>query len=129
MDLELYTACGPSQIVARRLFGLPRDVIGHPRYALVMEGDGEGDVRILQRESSKSTTATVAIWRGLHAGEAMRMLVEALEAPDVLAALEHGQPFQVEGPALAPTTPRGAFGLALGRLHPQTRVWAAVLVF
>ena len=125
--MELYTACGPARTVARRLFELPREVVAHPRYALLLESERGAEIRIVCRESAQA--ATVKAWQSGPGESVSETLLAALDANDVEAALTGGRSFSIEGPALAPSTARGAFGLPLAGLRPHQRAWASVLVF
>jgi hypothetical protein len=133
---ELYGVCGPQRRTAQQLYALPTQVVARHLYLLLLQGADHGLVYVFRREGSDPSLATVMAASVHDLGELPRRLLGVLSdipaelAPEaVLSILQASYSLspKSDGPARAPVTPRGAFGLPLVELDEAGVVRACVV--
>lgn len=134
---------GPARRVARWLYSLPADVVAAQLYILLLQGVARSGVYVFRREPADPRTATVLAAEGDGLGDLPSALATVLaedrtgnggaaSVVDAALALLEGScssPPEPSAPALAPSTPRGAFGLPLVTLDERGAVTACVVSF
>jgi len=133
---------GPARRVARWLYSLPTDVVAAQLYILLLQGAARSGVYAFRREPGDPRTATVLAAEGEGLGDLPSTLATVLAeartgkgaasvADVALALLDRAcsSPSERPEPALAPSTPRGAFGLPLVTLDERGVVSACVVTF
>lgn len=131
---EVYAFSGARDRVARRLYGLPGDLVKRPVVILLVQAGERAEIRILERDRGEGTTATVEVWQGSSLdglpARILRLVVDAA-APsgttDILPAVREDREFTPLGSTLAPATPRAAFGHAIRTYDGEPSIQATVV--
>ncbi|MEU8379181.1 hypothetical protein [Streptosporangium sp. NPDC048865] len=121
---EAHVVAGPRRHVAAWLFALPREVVARERYALLLEGSDGAEIHAAERAEDGKVSMRVARMARLDA--ALARLPYGADVEELWSWWPATFAFTASPPALAPATPRAAFGLPLDSLDGDV-VRAAVL--
>jgi hypothetical protein len=122
---EVHYAAGPRRYVAKKLFALPQTIVSAPLYILFVQGEQSGTIHTFQCLNENERRAIIAVWQSSSLGDLPRRALGVLSAPQrtdkaddtpraaVSSLLAVECSFRSSAPALAPGTPRAAFGLPL----------------
>ncbi|MFC3890670.1 hypothetical protein ACFOWZ_04235 [Lentzea rhizosphaerae] len=128
-EISCFAFAGTPDSVTRSVYALPRTIVGHTWYALLVESERAADIRVFSRTHADDDSGPVASWHGASLGALpIRIMSLLMNAGDgIEAALgEHGG-FVEHGLVPCPPTPRGAFGHALGAYAADRSVRAFVI--
>ena len=133
--IDWYAFVGTPDAVSRRLFGLPRSILDHLFYALLLQGDGKADLHVFERLAPDDHEGPIHVWQGTGLGSLPGDLVALLSANNATPVLAgairqviraHGDTARL-GVVPCPPTPRGAFGHPLKRYAGDHVVHAFVI--
>jgi hypothetical protein len=122
---EVHHAAGPRRYVAKRLFALPQTIVSAPLYILFVQGEQSGSIHIFEYLNDSERRAIIGVWQSSSLGDLPRRALGVLSAHQwtdkadgspraaVSSLLAAECSFRSSAPALAPGTPRAAFGLPL----------------
>ncbi|GAA2332372.1 hypothetical protein SVIO_003280 [Streptomyces violaceusniger] len=135
--VEFHAFAGSPDVVARHLYGLPRDLVEGTLWALILSGAERAHVQIQERAALGDSRARVFAWEGTVLGTLPAGIAAALSGHpmpprshealrDVL--FRHGD-YTDLGVVPCPRTARGAFGHPMRWFAGEQSVYALVLSF
>ena len=128
-EVSCFAFAGTPDSVARSVYALPRDLVRHTGYALLVESERAADIRVFSRAEADDDCGPVATWHGASLGALpIRIMSLLMHSGDGIGAAlsDHGD-FVEHGEVPCPPTARGAIGHALGAYAADRSVRAFVI--
>ncbi|MFE7116446.1 hypothetical protein ACFU99_13635 [Streptomyces sp. NPDC057654] len=118
-DAEFHFFSGSPDVLAQRLFALPRDIVRRRLWALLLQGPHSARIQVQERDTPDSAEGRVRSWAGEDLGDLPARVVGLLPTAsygELRAALFGHGVYTDLGAVPCPPSPRGAFSHPL-KLH------------